>query len=319
MSAQELETLEMGTSVVGIASAPMLIGAGVALILWQVLRAVTVVPGDARQYRDLPPLAFRAVWLPIRLLVFNFSAFMPKQRLDILDLKLGRAGVQYSLDADEVFAAKIVSSIVLACLSSILVAVYGKAMLVFVFAAAFLGFHYPDSWLGQKAMARQADMIRTLPFYLDVITLSVEAGSNLTGGITQAVQKTDDSALRRELSRVLRDIRSGRTRADALRDFASRADCTPVTQVVSGLIQGEKAGASLGPLLRAQAEQLRSQRFQMAEKKAMQAPVKLLAPLFICIFPMTFVALAFVMLSKTIQGGMISSPMVLWAYTWPGV
>jgi len=187
-----------------------------------------------------------------------------------------------------------------------------------VLNTVFAGYHYPDSWLLRKAQQRQRELLKALPFYLDVVTLSVESGSNLTGGLAQAVQKTTDSPLRRELSRVLREIRSGKTRADALREFAARADSTAINQVVSGLIQGEKAGASLGPLLRAQAEQLRTQRFQMAEKKAMQAPVKLLGPLFICIFPMTFLVLVFVVTGKLISSGVITWPLVLWAYSWPG-
>jgi len=300
-------------------AAPLLIGVCIAITLWQTLQVFTRVPGEQREYRDVPPGGFRLVWFPIRLVVFYAGAYMSEGKLELLQLKLGRAGVQYALDAREVFAAKFISAMVFVAVASMLVLIYGSSMLLLVVLAGYLGYHYPDSWLKQKAQSRQSEIIRSLPFYLDVVTLSVESGSNLTGGITQAVQKTEDSALRRELSRVLRDIRSGRTRADALRDFANRADCMPVTQVVSGLIQGEKAGASLGPLLRAQADQLRSQWFQLAEKKAMQAPVKLLAPLFICIFPMTFIALGFVMLSKTILGGIVSSPLVLWAYNWPGV
>jgi len=209
-----------------------------------------------------------------------------------------------------------------ACLFAVIGLVFvlsiGSSAFYWMLVAALLGYGYPDSWLKQQARQRQNEMLKHLPFYLDVITLSVEAGSNLTGGITQAVQKNADTVLRRELGRVLRDIRSGKTRADALRDFAARADSSAIQQVVSGLIQAEKSGASLGPLLRAQSEQLRTQRFQLAEKKAMEAPVKLFAPLFGFIFPMVFVALGYVMLSKAIQGGMLTWPPLVWAYTWPG-
>ncbi|MFK8084147.1 MAG: type II secretion system F family protein [Granulosicoccus sp.] len=300
-------------------TAPYLIGVCMAICLWLLLSVVLRVPAENRLYRDAPASGFRIIWPLIRLLVFYTQSYMPAALQDTIQLKLSRAGVEYSLNAQEVIAAKIIAGCLFGAICSTLVLMQGTSMLALVPLACFLGYGYPDSWLRMKAAHRQAEMLKALPFYLDVITLSVEAGSNLTGGMTQAVQKTADSPLRREFSRVLRDIRSGKSRADALRDFASRADSTAVNQVVSGLIQGEKAGANLGPMLRAQAEQLRTQRFQLAEKKAMEAPVKLLAPLFICIFPMTFVALGFVMLSKAIQGGFINSPMLLWAYTWPGV
>lgn len=300
-------------------NAPLLIGVCIAVCLWLVLSVIHRVPAENRLYRDAPATGFRIVWPLIRLLVFYADGVMAVTQLETLQIKLNRAGAEYSLDAKEVLASKWIAAMLFAASSSTLVFMHGTSMLMLVLIAAVLGYHYPDSWLKQKALRRQAEMLKALPFYLDVITLSVEAGSNLTGGLTQAVQKTADSPLRRELSRVLRDIRSGKSRADALRDFASRANSPSINQVVSGLIQGEKAGANLGPMLRAQAEQLRTMRFQLAEKKAMEAPVKLLGPLFTCIFPMTFVALGFVMLSKAILGGFISSPLMLWAYTWPGV
>ena len=180
------------------------------------------------------------------------------------------------------------------------------------------GFFYPELWLRETTDKRRGAILRALPFYLDIITLSVEAGSNLTGGITQAVQKSADSPLRRELSRVLRDIRAGRTRAEAMRDMSERTGSQPVQNVVSSLIQAERTGSSLGPLLRSQAEQLRSDRFLRAEKLAMEAPVKLLGPLVMFIFPTTFLVLGFLVMSKAIQEGVLTWAPLVWAYHWPG-
>ena len=87
------------------------------------------------------------------------------------------------------------------------------------------------------------------------------------------------------------------------------------------VIQAERTGSSLGPLLRAQSEQLRTQRFQLAEKKAMEAPVKLLGPLVMFIFPCTFLVLGFLLLSKAIQSGigrLRSGPLWYGVYQWPG-
>ena len=140
----------------------------------------------------------------------------------------------------------------------------------------------------------------------------------MTGGLTQAVQKSNDSALRSELSRVLRDIRAGKSRADSLRDLAERTGSLPIKNIVSGLIQAERTGSSLGPLLRAQADQLRSERFQRAEKQAMEAPVKLLGPLMMFIFPTTFLVLIFLVLSKALMQGVVTWGPIVWAYQWPG-
>ena len=180
------------------------------------------------------------------------------------------------------------------------------------------GFFYPDIWLRDVAQRRSREIFRTLPFYLDIITLSIEAGSNLTGGLTHAVQKSGDGVLRSEWNRVLRDVRAGKTRAEALRTMAENSGSTAVNSVVTSMIQAEKTGSSLGPILRSQSDQLRKTRFLKAEKLAMEAPVKLLGPLVMFIFPTTFFVIGFVILSKAMQSGLITWWPLVWAYSWPG-
>lgn len=170
----------------------------------------------------------------------------------------------------------------------------------------------------RSVVMRRHRMDRDLPFYLDVITLSVESGTNLTGALTQAVSKAPESPLRHEFNRVLRDVRAGKTRAVALRELSDRAGNKSLSSVISGMIQAERSGASLGPVLRSQANQLRSARFAMAEKKAMEAPVRLLGPLVLFIFPTTFIVLGFLVLSKMLQQNIVDWAPIVWAYSWPG-
>ena len=302
--------------------APMLIslaiGGFVALCFWQVWTLFRGVPAEDRHFLDRPALGFRLAWPLIRVLVHHGARFVGEETRRSVSLRLRRGGVEYSVSAHEFIAARIVSAAAFALFSALLLSMLGHAAWAFAPLAAAGGFFYPELWLREVTARRQNAIVRTLPFYLDIITLSVEAGSNLTGGLTQAVQKSSESPLRRELSRVLRDIRAGRTRADALRDLAERTGERAVRNLVSGLIQAERTGSSLGPLLRAQAEQLRSERFQRAEKQAMEAPVKLLGPLVMFIFPTTFLVLIFLVLSKALQQGVISWAPLLWAYGWPG-
>jgi tight adherence protein C len=240
-----------------------------------------------------------------------------KQRIQLVLLRLKRAGVEYSISPQQFIAAKVISAVLFTFLALFFLSTLGHGLSLIAVFSTFGGFLYPELWLRETSDVRRGSILRTLPFYLDIITLSVEAGSNLTGGLTQAVQKSADSPLRREFSRVLRDIRAGKTRAESLREMAERTGSQPVSNVVTGLIQAEKTGSSLGPLLRAQAEQLRSERFQRAEKKAMEAPVKLLGPLVMFIFPTTFIVLTFLVTSKALQEGVISWAPLIWAYTWP--
>lgn len=293
-------------------------GGLVALIVWQGYSIFHRVPTEDRHFLDRPALGFRVVWPLIQALVFYAGHLLGAAEEQLLLARLKRAGVEYSLSPQQFFASKCVSAVgfgLLACLFSISL---GGSAALFGIAGCAGGFFYPELWLRDITRTRSTAILRTLPFYLDVITLAIEAGSNLTGGLTQAVQKTGDSALRREFSRVLRDIRSGKTRADALRDLADRTGSPAISNVVAGLIQADRTGSSLGPLLRAQASHLRSQRFQQAEKLAMEAPVKLLGPLVMFIFPTTFAVLGFLLLSKALMEGAISWAPLVWAYGWPG-
>jgi tight adherence protein C len=158
--------------------------------------------------------------------------------------------------------------------------------------AAF-GFVYLDIWLRDRMKRIELEVLKNLPNFLDMLTLAVESGCNLTTGITIGVEKTPDNPLRRAFARLLREIRSGRTRIDALRSLEDRLDLPPVQSLVSALVQAEKTGASMGTVLRAQSTQRTNERFARAEKLAMEAPVKMLGPLILCIFPCTFVVIGF--------------------------
>ncbi|MGQ7848679.1 type II secretion system F family protein [Granulosicoccus sp. 3-233] len=296
----------------------LLFGGFIAIIVWQAYAIFRQVPEEDRHFMDRPALGFRLVWPLILALVFHAGQFMSDTQVQLTLARLKRAGVEYSLSPQQFLASKVVAAVFSGLLVALAGMHIGGASYIMGFLAAIGGFFYPELWLRELTQTRSTAILRTLPFYLDVITLSVEAGTNLTGGLTQAVQKTGDSPLRREFSRVLRDIRSGKTRADALRDLAERTGSPAVNNVVTGLIQAERTGSSLGPILRAQANQLRSQRFQLAEKKAMEAPVKLLAPLIMFIFPTTALVIGFILLSKAIQEGLLTWGPLVWAYTWPG-
>jgi len=139
-------------------------------------------------------------------------------------------------------------------------------------------------------MRRRIHEIRkALPYTLDLLSLSVSAGLDFTEAILRIVGKLGPTPLAEELGEMLRQIRLGKSRKEALRDLSQRIDLPEVRSLVSALIQTDELGGQLGPILRAQAEQLRVQRSQRAEKLAMQAPVKILFPLIFFIFPTIFI------------------------------
>lgn len=151
----------------------------------------------------------------------------------------------------------------------------------------------PTSRLKRRARDRQLDMLRAFPFLLDMTTLCVEAGLNLQGALLQATAHGPEGGLKHTLSRALSDMRAGVPRMVALKTFAARTGLPEVAQWVLAMEQADQLGMSLGPILRAQSEQRRNERFLRAEKLALEAPVKMLFPMVTCIFPCTFLVIGF--------------------------
>ncbi|MFT0851019.1 type II secretion system F family protein [Achromobacter sp. F4_2707] len=165
-----------------------------------------------------------------------------------------------------------------------------------LFCAAFaaaLAAVWPWQRLRECTRRRKQAMLREFPFMLDMITLCVEAGLNLHGALGQAAANGPPGPLRDELRHMLSDIRAGASRQQALAQWAQRCGLTPLHHFVGAVAQAEQSGMNLGPVLRAQADQRRSERFLQAEKRALEAPVKMMFPLVICIFPCSFLIIAF--------------------------
>ena len=168
---------------------------------------------------------------------------------------------------------------------------------------AVLGASLPLLRLRDLAIDREQAVFRSLPFFLEVLTLALEAGANLGAALAIAVDRLPPGDLREELARVLQDLRAGRSRAEAFAALAERVKLPGVVSLVAALQIAERQGASLGAVLRAQAQQARSMRWLRAERQAMQAPVRMMLPLTVCIFPGTFAVLLFPIASRLLQEG----------------
>lgn len=294
-----------------------MVGASVALMAWGIYSIFAAVPEEDRSYLDRPPVGFRLLWPLVRLVVFYLGTRLSLQYRQATQHRLRAAGVDYSLSPEQFFAGKLLAALIFGGFSYFVLGIL-ESSAWYALLGALGGFYYPELWLKETRERRHKEILRALPFYLDVITLSVEAGTNLTGAFTQAVQKAPPSALKSEITRVLRDVRAGKSRAEAMRAMADRIDMTAINTLVSSLVQAEIMGSTLGPVLRAQADQRRTERFQRAEKLAMEAPVKLLGPLIMFIFPNFFIVLIFLLLSKSVQEGVVTWAPLVRALTWPG-
>lgn len=287
------------------------VGLAAAALAWLVSRALAAVPADDRTYKDPPPLGFRLAWWPISWISHFLQPLLPAGRLGALVSKLRKGGLEYCVSAVQFEASRLVAASACALLGFWLLGSFeagkgtsGSSYAPALLIAALCGWMYPVIWLNDRLNARKKELLRSLPFYLDIITLCVEAGLNMQGAINQAVQKGPKGAMRDEFQRLLRDIRAGKGRATSMRDMAERLNEAPITNFVTAVIQAEQMGMNLGPVLRAQADQRRVERFHRAEKLAMEAPVKMLLPLIAFIFPCTFIVLFFPIAMQFMQSGL---------------
>ena len=168
---------------------------------------------------------------------------------------------------------------------------------------AVLGGLLPHIWLQDQINKRQQRLVRALPYHIDLLTLSVEAGLDFQAALATVVERGQPGPLIEEFSIMLREFRLGKTRAEALKNLAERVRLPDISAFVANLIQAEKMGTSLGKVLRIQSTQMRVNRTHRAEKLANEAPVKMLLPLVGCIFPTVFIVLFGPIVYRLIHGG----------------
>jgi len=265
---------------------------------------VCAIPRDDRQYMDPPPRFYRLTWPLVRLVAHYCEWVVGEATAARIQVALKRAGQDYTLTPVQFFAGKVVASALFAAGLGWITSKIGPGGLVGLMTGCVFGFFLPEMWLRDMTKARNLKILKRLPFFLDIVTMAVEAGMNLSSAFAKSVEKMPHGPLLAEINRLLREIRAGKPRADALRDMASRLDFPAMNSLVSALVQGELMGSSVGPILRAQAEQRRTERFQRAEKLALEAPVKMLGPLILCIFPCTFIVIGFPIVTQLMKSGL---------------
>jgi len=163
---------------------------------------------------------------------------------------------------------------------------------VFVGGSMFcsLGFLY---WLEEKRKEKDRAILRDLPYVLDVLAACTRAGQSFDGALAQVITNLESVGLKPELERLSLDLSMGQGRVAALRSLAARVRLSEIRSFVMAVVQGEKMGTAIGELLEDQARAARQSQFLRLEGLAHQAPVKMLFPLILFIFPVVFIVLFF--------------------------
>jgi tight adherence protein C len=215
--------------------------------------------------------------------------FTPVGYVDKIRMKFVYAG-EPSADAVDRFLATQVLGVAVAGVVSIFAFVTFEGMLRWAMIALvlMLGVLGPSATLNRRVADRQHQLRIKLPDILDLLTISVEAGL----GFEQALDRTVAAVpgpLSEEFARMLGEVRAGSSRADAMRALEVRCHVPEVRSFVLAILQADTFGVSIGRVLRAQADEMRVKRRQMAQERAQKAPVKMLIPMVFCIFPALFI------------------------------
>lgn len=228
---------------------------------------------------------------------------VPEPWLRRVDASLRKAGYPYDLKAPEIFGYVAVSAGFFLVMGALVAYWLGWGFLLgeqggldvsgslLALCFALFGAGYPLLWLRDRVRLRHHLIQRALPYNLDLLTLSVEAGLDFAAAIGKVVEKGRKGPLADELGIMLREFKLGKTREEGLRNLAFRVELPSLTTFVNALIQADKMGTPLGKILRILSTQMRIERTQRAEKLANEAPVKLLFPLIGFIFPTIFLIL----------------------------
>jgi len=200
------------------------------------------------------------------------------------------AGLEDEIDADELLAFKIFLGFVVPIGLLVFFKVQGASMSWWMFLGMMLVLYvYPSVWVNGRRKWRHEEIRLQLPFVIDLLTLSTEAGLDFIGALQKVVEKTRSGPFVNEIERMIQQIQLGTTRSDAMRDMGWRIDLTEVSSLIAVLVTADQMGSPLGAVLRVQSDLIRTQRFTNAEKKGAAASQKLLFPLIFFIMPAVFI------------------------------
>lgn len=271
-----------------------LIACSVALGTLLLARSVTRSAAVVRASLSRPTVRASGVplWLRVGVALVEAPAGslgpqLPVTLREAVQDRLRRAGLDEDITPPQFVMLSLTLGVVMAMLGGLFTLPWWVVSTI-----GFGGALLPIGWIRETAASRRDEVLRELPLYVDMLTLALEAGGSLSVALRVATERSPDSVLRRAFLRVQGDLRAGRSRAEALRALGERLDVPAAKPLVAALIQADSSGGSLAAVLRAQAEQRLNERFARAEKRAMEAPVRMLGPLVLCIFPCTFLILA---------------------------
>lgn len=202
------------------------------------------------------------------------------------------SGLSRELNVDEFIGLQLLWGIALPALLAVFNFAFEMGYPTFLFLVMVpVGLYFPHLYANSEKRRREDSVRADLPFFTDLLALSTEAGLDFIGAIQRIVDKAENSVLAEELGNVLKDIKLGSSRADALKAMSSRLDTSEITSFVAVLVDADSTGASISQVLKDQSVQMRLERFVRAEKAGARASQLLLFPMMLFIMPAVFIVL----------------------------
>jgi tight adherence protein C len=238
--------------------------------------------------------------------------FTPQSALQQTARKIELAGNPRGLDPSLFWASRFLLALVMGGVLIFLFSIGLKDwswVRKFIIIAIFvvIGFYVPELMLTSRIQRRQKEIRKAMPDALDLLTICVEAGLGFDGAMSRVSEKWQNE-LSLSFGRALREMQLGKLRREALRDMADRIGISEMSSFVAAVIQSEQLGVSMSKVLRIQSDQMRVRRRQLAEEEAHKAPIKMLIPMALLIFPSICIVLmtpAFLMLMRSALKGVL--------------
>ncbi len=241
------------------------------------------------------------------------TRFLPKRKrkgagdpgLSGIQKRLALAGTPNNLSANDFLGIVGVSMVSMSGLIFLLIGLAGADVataLMLGVVGAGIGYYIPTVWLSSKVRARQKEIQKAMPDSLDLLVISVEAGLGFDAAVQRLTEKSDH-ALAREFRRMMAEVRMGRSRREALKEMVNRTEVPDLNTFVSAIIQADQLGVSVARVLSVQADQIRLLRRQRAEEAAAKAPLKMLFPMILLIFPSMFIVILGPSVPSLLGGG----------------
>lgn len=243
--------------------------------------------------RVLRPMIARTARIILRFLPLNKGKTANDPSLGRIQKKLLLAGNPNNLSPNDFLGILGISMLGTSGLVFLLMGLAGADMITSIFLGMVglgIGYYMPNVWLTSKIRARRKEIERAMPDALDLLVISVEAGLGFDSAIQRLTEKANN-ALTREFRRVLAEIRMGRSRREALKEMVYRTEVPDLNTFVAAIIQADQLGVSISRVLSVQADQMRLIRRQRAEELAAKAPLKMLFPMILLIFPAIFIVI----------------------------